>query len=77
MAGTSAEVDRSTVQRNDTIRWKLRSKGSSFGLVEWTDDEGVHVKTATPAGTGRYHVPWDRVAGHWPGRAEYDRRAHA
>ena len=44
-------------------------------MVEHVEADGVRVQIgAAEQKRSRPKIPWDRINGHWPGRAEYDRR---
>lgn len=69
-------IDRDAIREGDTLRWRHRVNATTcWGLVEYAHDAGVRVRTGSwKKPMGRYTVPWERITGHWPGRAEFDKR---
>lgn len=63
------------LQPGDTITWMARGRTKAWGLVDWTDTDGVHVVTRTRGGYHpcRHLIRYHRVTGHYHGRAEHDR----
>jgi len=69
-------TEEGALEKGDTIAWKsLRSKSRSWGLVEWVDERGIHVRLAQ-AGTSKVRttVNPDYVQLSFHGREEFDKR---
>jgi hypothetical protein len=61
----------------DTVRWRRNKlpRVNTYGLVvEAGDPLSVRVEVPTSLGGARYTIGRQRINGHWPGRAEFDRR---
>lgn len=69
------EIDKDSVRHGDSIRWRNRRGGPSWGTANYGTADALHVEQDRPGDSSkfRYAIPWERVTGHWPGREAYDR----
>lgn len=63
------------LRAGDTVAWTTKNRTRAWGLVDWTDHGGVHVRVRVRAADHprTYLIQYGRVTGHWPGRTEHDR----
>ena len=68
-------VEPEPLRPGDTVAWTAKNRTKAWGLVGWTEREGVHVQVRTRTGDHPRHylIPYARVREHHQGRAEHDR----